>query len=99
MQKKQPHPINKDTCDIQVKLVPGSSKEEIVDAEGDVYRVKVTPPPVGGQANKALIAFLSNRLKRPKGSIEIKSGKSSRMKLVRIHGLSKEKAVKRLKGC
>jgi uncharacterized protein (TIGR00251 family) len=52
--------------------------------------VKVTSPPVNGKANKALIDLLAKRLGVPKGNIEIVSGKSSRDKSVRIHGLSLE---------
>ena len=70
--------------------------EGIVGRKGDVYRVKVTSPPVDGKANNALISFLSKRLGIGKGNIEIISGKGSRMKRVRIHGLSSEDIVERL---
>ncbi len=63
--------------------------------EGDVYRVKVTSPPVDGKANNALILFLSKKLGVAKGDIEIISGKGSRMKIVRIYGLSSEDIAKR----
>ena len=74
--------------DIKVKLLPRSSVNKIVGREGDVYRVKVTSAPVDGMANKSFLSLLAKRLKRPKGSIEIINGKSSRIKLVRVHGLS-----------
>jgi len=74
---------------IKVKLHPRSSRNQFMGREGDVFKVKVTSPPVHGRANRALTELLAKRLKLPKGDVEIVSGKSSRMKQVRIHGLSK----------
>jgi uncharacterized protein (TIGR00251 family) len=76
--------------DIKIKLIPGSSKNQFVGKEDDLYRVKVTAPPVDGKANRALISLLSKKLGRPKGSIEIISGESSRIKQIRVHGVSGE---------
>ena len=74
--------------DIKVKLLPRSSRNQIMGSENDVFKVKVTSPPVDGMANKALIELLAKTLRIPKGSIEIISGKGSRLKRVRIHSLS-----------
>jgi len=40
-----------------------------------------------------LISMLSKKLKRPKGDIEIISGKTSRIKLLRLRGIDKESVV------
>ena len=72
-------------------LVPRSSKNLIIGKEAGVYRIKVTAPPVDGKANKALVNLLSKRLRVPKRDIEIVSGKSSRLKSVRISGSSHER--------
>lgn len=77
---------------IKVKVLPRSSRTEIAGGENDVYRVKLTDPPVEGRANKALIAFLAEKLGVPKRDIEIVSGKTGRLKTVRINGMS-ERAV------
>jgi uncharacterized protein (TIGR00251 family) len=77
---------------IKVKVLPRSSRTEIAGRENDVYRVKLTDPPVEGRANKALIAFLAEKLGVPKWDIEIVSGKTGRLKTVRINGMS-ERAV------
>jgi uncharacterized protein (TIGR00251 family) len=76
--------------DIKVKLIPGSSKNQVAGKEGNLYRVKVTAPPIDGRANRALISLLSKKLGRPKGSIEIISGESSKIKRIRVYGLSGE---------
>jgi hypothetical protein len=73
---------------IKVKVLPRSSRTEILGKENDVYRVKMTAPPVEGKANKALIALLAEKLGVPKRDIEITAGKKSRVKTVRVYGMS-----------
>lgn len=73
---------------IRVSLLPRSSRNEIVGKEGDHYRIKVTAPPVEGSANAALVALMAKRLGIPKKDIEIVSGRKSRLKMVRVSGLS-----------
>ena len=93
MSKKSPKPIGSPELvktDIKLRVVPRSSKNLILGKDGDVFRVKLTSPPAGGKANKALIWLLAKMLGISKGRIEITSGKSSRLKSVRIHGRSLE---------
>jgi uncharacterized protein (TIGR00251 family) len=82
---------------IRVKLLPKSSRNQIVGREGDLFKVKVTAPPIGGKANKALVTLLAGKLRVPKGAVEIISGKSSRLKSIRIDGLSEEEIARYLK--
>lgn len=73
--------------DIKVRVVPRSSRNQMIGLEDGVYKIKLTSPPVDGKANKALREFLAKKLGLAKGSVEIISGERSRKKLVRIHGL------------
>jgi len=73
-----------------VKVLPRASRDLIVGQENGIFKVKLTAPPVEGRANKALIAFLAKRLGLAKGSVEIVSGKRSRLKSLRIDGLTAE---------
>jgi uncharacterized protein (TIGR00251 family) len=82
--------------DIKIRLIPRSSRNEVLGREADGYRVKVTSPPVEGMANQALIALLADELGIPKRDIEITAGKTSRMKTVRLHGLSEADIEKAL---
>lgn len=86
----------KTATEIKVKLLPKSSMNKIVGCEGDYYKVKVTAPPIEGKANKALIQLLAKKLHVPKGHIEIISGKRSRLKSIRIEGLSQEELTRAL---
>lgn len=72
---------------IKVKLLPRSSRNEILGRDGDIFRIKVTSPPIDGKANKALIEFLAGKLGIPKGNVGIQSGKKARLKTIRIEGL------------
>ena len=82
---------------IRVKVLPRTSKNQIVGKEGGVFKVKLTAPPVEGKANKALIQFLAKKLGLPKRDIEIVSGEHSREKSLKINGLSVDEVMGRLK--
>jgi uncharacterized protein (TIGR00251 family) len=85
-----PSDLEQVRTDIQVKLLPRSSRSEIVGRENNRLKVKVTSPPVDGEANKALIQLLAKTLGISKGRIEIIAGKSSKLKTIRIYGLSEK---------
>lgn len=75
---------------ITVKVVPGSSKSEIVGRHGTMLKVKVAAPPEKGKANKALIEFLAKRLNLKKTELEITSGHTGSVKQVFLAGASAE---------
>jgi len=75
---------------IKIKLLPRSSKNQIIGKEGDTLKVKVTSPPVDGKANEALIELLAKRLGVSKSNIKIISGRRSKLKTVTISGLSQK---------
>lgn len=73
---------------IFVKVVPRSSRI-LIQSQGDnLYKVKLTAPPVEGEANAQLIKVLSDRLSIPRRQISIVSGTTSHTKKVQIQGLS-----------
>ena len=76
------------TTEIRVKLTPKASRNEVSGREGEIYRIKVTAPPVDGRANEALVGFLAKKLGVGRGKVQIITGASSRLKRVRIEGLS-----------
>ena len=77
-------------CVINVRLLPRSSKNEIVGFEGENLKVKVKSPPVDGLANRDLIKLMAKHLKIPKGRIEIISGHTTRLKALKFYGINKE---------
>ncbi|MBI5345222.1 MAG: YggU family protein [Deltaproteobacteria bacterium] len=79
-----------DGVSIRVRVQPRASRNEICGVHGGSLKVKLTAPPVEGEANKALIEFLSKFLKIKKSSLSIASGKTSREKMVRAEGVTLE---------
>ena len=75
---------------ISVRVIPRSSRNQVVERKNGVWRVKVTSPPVEGKANKAVREYLAKCLGIAKGGVEIVSGDRSRLKFVRIEGLDQE---------
>lgn len=67
---------------IQVK--PGSSKNEIFIGENNELVVKLRAKPIDGEANAALIEFLSSALNIRKSEIELVKGATSRTKRIRL---------------
>ena len=81
---------------IEVKVLPRSSKDEIVEKKDGVYKIKLTAPAIEGKANKALMKLLAKKLGLPKREIRIVSGERSRMKSIRIGRLTLEQVNKLL---
>lgn len=79
--------------DIHVKVVPGSSRTQIAGTLGPMLKIKVAAAPEKGKANSSLIEFLAKKLSVKKKDIEIISGKTNPVKILRISGIDPE-AVK-----
>ena len=75
---------------VNIKIVPNSSKNEIV-IEEEFIKVKITAQPIEGKANKALIEFLSKKFKIPKTSIEIVKGETNKEKTLLFKTTDEEK--------
>ena len=78
---------SKDGCTISLKVVPRSSKNQIVGVENGALKIKLTAPPVEGSANEAVVEFLADFLKKPKRFVTLISGQQSRNKVVLVSGV------------
>ena len=72
---------------IEVRVLPRSSKREIVGVVDNVVKVKLTAPPVDGAANEQLVEVLSKHFNVKKSAIMILKGESSKRKTVKITGV------------
>jgi uncharacterized protein (TIGR00251 family) len=81
---------------LSVKLQPRASANEIGKPLGDELRIKVTAPPVDAAANDALIRLLAHQLDCQRNRVELVRGHTSRHKIVRLHGITAEDALKKL---
>jgi len=81
---------------IRLRIQPRSSKNAVEGAYGDALKVRLTAPPVEGEANKSLVKFLSKILGVKKGDITLESGEKSRDKMVLVSGLDEAEALRRI---
>lgn len=69
---------------ISVKVKPNSKQQSVRQEADGSLTVHLKSPPVDGKANTELIQLLTQELKLPKSRLRIKSGLSSRTKLIEI---------------
>ncbi|MFA5905376.1 MAG: DUF167 domain-containing protein [Desulfobacula sp.] len=71
---------------ILVEVKPHSAKIDVEKVTDQVYKVKLTAPPTEGKANIQLIKVLSDYFEVSKSQVTIKTGKTSKTKVVIISG-------------
>lgn len=69
---------------IQVRVKPNSRVSVLEQEHDGTWVAHVKSAPVDGKANEELIALVARRLGCRKSEVKIKSGASSRIKLVQI---------------
>ncbi len=77
---------------LKVRAVPNAKKTEIVGMLGDAVKIKAQAVPDGGKANREIESFLAKTLGLPKQNVVVQVGEASRDKLVRISGITQERA-------
>jgi uncharacterized protein (TIGR00251 family) len=82
----KPHP---EGTLLLVHAQPRASRTEVVGPYGEPARlkIKVAAPPVEGEANLEITAFIAKRLGVPKSRIHLLRGESSKQKDLLISGL------------
>lgn len=75
-----------------VRVVPRSSRNQIIGVVDGVLKIKLTAPPVEGAANAALIEFVAEWLGVRRGAVSIVSGDKARNKIMRVSGVTREQA-------
>lgn len=84
------------SCTLAIKAVPNAPRSAVAGWLGEALKVKVQAPPVEGRANEALCDFLAAELGLPRRAVTVLRGDTSRLKLVRIEGLTEAEARSRL---
>jgi len=72
---------------LSLKVVPGSSRDEVVGWLADALKVKVKAPPEKRRANEAVVALLADRLGIDSSSVVVVSGHGSPAKVVAIDSM------------
>jgi uncharacterized protein len=83
------------TC-IDVKVVPGASRDRVAGPLGHRLKVTVSRPPEKGAANKAVAQLLARALGVRRGDVCLVAGATRPEKTFRIAGLSPDDLRQRL---
>lgn len=71
---------------LRIKVLPNRPKTEWGDVlDNGTQKIKVAAPAEKGKANKALLRFLAKEWKVPTNNVEIISGKTDALKLIKVH--------------
>jgi len=73
---------------INVIIQPRASKDEIVGLHDGRLKIRLKAPPVNGKANQYLVLYLAKLFKRPKSTIQVTKGQTSRLKTLHIESIT-----------
>lgn len=76
--------IDMTTKRITLQVVPRSSKNEVIPLDDGTLRIKITAPPVDGDANKKLVEVISEYFDVAKSCVTIVKGERGRKKIIEI---------------
>lgn len=81
---------------LKVRVQPRASRNEVTGWKGDALGVRVTAPPVAGQANAAVMAMVAAALGVRASAVTVVRGERGRDKLLRVVGVSPAEVRARL---
>ena len=71
-------------CVLSVSVQPHARRTEVVGLHDGALRIKLAAPPVDGQANAALTAWLAQELGLAKRAVRLRRGAASRHKQLEV---------------
>lgn len=80
---------------IAVKAVPGAKRDEVAGVLGERLKVRVSQPPEGGKANRAICALLARELGVRASAVSVVRGESAAEKVVRVKGVEPRTVIER----
>jgi hypothetical protein len=81
---------------LRVRVQPRAARDQLGGTRGGALVVRLSAPPVEGQANAALLRLLARRLGLAPSALELLRGESGRDKLLRVRGLAPSELRARL---
>ena len=79
-------------CELQIIVLPRSAHNCIVGFQDSILKIKISKPPVDGQANAACCRLIADLFGLPASRVTVVRGHTSRRKTLRCEGLSVEAA-------
>ncbi|SBT05760.1 conserved hypothetical protein [Candidatus Accumulibacter aalborgensis] len=71
---------------LTLHVQPGAKRSEVAGVHGDALKIRLAAPPINGRANAALLEFVAQRLDLARSAVELKSGQTSRRKVLLVAG-------------
>ncbi len=87
---------HKKGVEINFQVLPRSSQSRIVGLHNDAVKIKLTRPPVDGQANAECCRVVAEYLGVSKTQVNILKGTSSRQKTILVEGVSASAVTQKL---
>jgi len=76
---------NNGRVDFYVRVRASAPRTKVLEVlEDKSVKITVAAPPEGGKANAELLSFLAKEFQVPKAKVQLVSGQTSRVKLIRI---------------
>lgn len=82
---------------LTVKAQPRARSTEIAGLHGDALKVRISAPPVDSAANEALRDAVAAWLGCPRSAVTLVRGATSPHKVLRLDGVTLERAAERLR--
>lgn len=87
----------KDGIELPITVLPRSSRNAVAGLQDNRLKLKISKPPVDGQANAACCRLLADTFNIPVSNVTVVRGHTSRRKTVRLEGITPETAQEVLK--
>jgi hypothetical protein len=81
---------------LEILAQPRASRSRVVGEHDGRLKIQLAAPPVDGEANAALLAYLADALGVKRADVALLAGETGRRKRVRVSGLGAEAAATRL---
>ena len=78
---------------LELLVQPRASRTRVAGEHDGRLKVQLAAPPVDGEANGALLAFLADVLSVKRADVVLLAGESGRRKRVRVAGVPAERAA------
>jgi uncharacterized protein len=85
-------------AELDLLVQPRASRTRAAGEHDGRLKVQLAAPPVDGEANAALVAFLADALRVKKADVALLRGESGRRKTVRVAGVTAAAALAALTG-
>lgn len=81
---------------LRLRVSPGAKRTRVVGRHGDAWKVRVTAPPEGGRANRAVARLIAETVSVPVDGVTVVSGHGAPDKIVELAGIDPSSVEQRL---